>query len=79
MTSENYTVPYKRLVSVLNGTRKSLWQVCRELDIDVNYLDDEHLESLVVNCSNCGIWGTNHEHDEYDFPICKLCFRLIGR
>jgi hypothetical protein len=79
MTSENYIVPYRRLTKALVGTRKTLWQVCRELDIDMNYLDPEHLETLVVNCSHCGIWGTDHQQDADDFPVCRICLRLVGR
>ena len=37
------------------------------------------IDKDTIECSHCGIWGDNHRRDEDDFPICKLCFDLVGR
>lgn len=73
------TNQYKRLTSHLNRTRVALSDACQELDIDPDEVQDEILEQHIQECSHCGIWGTNHRRDEDEFPVCKLCFGLIGR
>ena len=79
MTNMYYTGPYRRLTKALSGTRKGLWEVCKELGIDMDYIDDATLESFITTCSHCGIWGSDHRHDTDEFPVCKLCFGLVGR
>lgn len=70
---------YKRLTPYLNRTRKALSDACNELEIDINDVDDYDLEKYIEECAHCGIWGTDHKHDEDEFPVCKLCFSLVGR
>lgn len=77
MTDTNQT--YKRLSKRLTGTRKTLTEACRDAGIDIEDVDDAVLEQYCSECSNCGIWGTDHRTDSDGFPICKLCFGLIGR
>jgi NAD-dependent SIR2 family protein deacetylase len=69
---------YRRLAKSLNKTRKTLTQVCNELDIDIDDVDDYHLEAHTQECSHCGIWGSDHREDADQFPVCKLCFSLVG-
>jgi hypothetical protein len=69
---------YKRLVKHLTKTRKPLWQACKELDISMDDIDDTVLTSLIVNCSHCDIWGTNHVPDLDDNPICVTCLQITG-
>lgn len=70
---------YQRLTKHLSRTRKTLGEACEELEIDVDLVDDYELEQHIEECSHCGIWGTDHKHDEDDFAVCKLCFSLVGR
>ena len=70
---------YSRLAAYLNKTRKTLTQACEELEIDINDVDDFQLELSIEECSHCGIWGSDHRHDSDDFPVCKLCYSLVGR
>ena len=70
---------HKILSTCLNKTRKSLSEACDELNIDIDLIDDYELEQYIEECSHCGIWGNDHRHDEDDFPVCKLCFSLVGR
>lgn len=72
------TQTYKRLAKNLSGTRKTLTQVCIELDIDIESIDDGMLSHYASECSHCDIWGTTHRMDEDDFPVCVLCLRLVG-
>jgi hypothetical protein len=76
MTDINPT--YQRLAKNLSGTRKTLAEVCRELNIDTDSIDDELLLEYISECSHCDIWGTTHKRDEDDFPVCGLCLRLVG-
>lgn len=73
------TNPYKRLARCLNKSRKTLSEACKELDIDIDFIDDADLDDHIQECSHCGIWGIDHKHDEDEFPVCKLCFSLVGR
>ena len=70
---------YKRLAKNLSGTRKTLAEVCQDLNIDIDYIDDSELSHYVSECSHCDIWGTNHRLDTDDFPVCVLCLRLVGQ
>lgn len=76
MTDTNQT--YHRLAKNLSGTRKTLTQVCKELDIDIDIIQDSLLSEYVNECSHCDIWGTTHRLDTDGFPVCVLCFRLVG-
>ena len=69
---------YRRLAAQLNKTRKTLSQACGELDIDIDEVEDELLDRHTQECSHCGIWGNDHRTDADDFPVCKLCFSLVG-
>lgn len=77
MTDTNHQ--YKRLAKYLSRTRKTLFEACRELDIDIEYVDDHTLEQHVCECSHCGIWGTDHLLDLDGFPLCKVCEKISGR
>lgn len=70
---------YKRLTRLLSGSRKTLMDACREIGVDIEDVDDYLLEQHVQECSHCGIWGTTHRRDEDEFPVCQLCFALVGR
>jgi hypothetical protein len=70
---------YKRLAKYLNKTRKTLSEVCVDLDIDIDTIEDEVLDRHTQECSHCGIWGHDHREDSDAFPVCKLCFSLVGR
>ena len=69
---------YLKLSDTLNLTRLTLQEACYVLDIDQDLVDDEELERYILECSNCGIWGRNHLRDRDGFPICRICFALIG-
>lgn len=70
---------YKRLTKALSSTRKTLAEACEELAISPDDVDDELLEHYCHECSNCGIWGTDHRTDEDGFAVCKICFIIAGR
>ena len=70
---------YRKLSRYLNKTRKTLSEACKDLNIEIDDVDDYELEQHISECSHCGIWGNDHRHDEDDFPVCKLCFSLVGR
>jgi hypothetical protein len=70
---------YRRLAKALNGTRKTLSQVCRDLDIDMEAVQDEQLQNTIDQCSHCNIWSDRLVEDLDGMPICKLCERLVGR
>jgi len=76
MTDLNQT--YKRLAKLLSGSRKTLQEVCDDLGLDTDAVDDEQLAHFVSECSHCDIWGTTHRRDEDGFPVCVLCFSLVG-
>ena len=76
MTDTNPT--YRRLAKHLNKTRKTRSQVGVELDIDIDEVEDALLDNHTQECSHCGIWGSDHRTDQDDFPVCKLCFSLVG-
>lgn len=77
MTDTNQT--YKRLTKRLTGTRKTLTEACRDAGIDIEDVDDHLLESYCCECSHCGIWGSDHRTDADNFPVCRICFGLVGR
>jgi hypothetical protein len=69
---------YIKLKTHLNKTHKSLYQVCRELDIDLDSLDVSELTKHIDQCTHCGVWSSNLVPDLDDNPICSYCVKLIG-
>jgi hypothetical protein len=70
---------YHRLAKALKGTRKTLSQVCYDLDIDIDIVQDELLQDTIDQCSHCNIWSDRLVEDLDGMPICTLCERLVGR
>jgi hypothetical protein len=70
---------YKRLTKRLTGTRKTLTEACQDAGIDIEDIDDYLLEEYCKECSHCGIWGSDHKTDRDYFPVCRICFGLVGR
>jgi hypothetical protein len=70
---------YKRLTNKLTGSRRTLTEACHDAGIDIEDIDDYLLEQYCKECSHCGIWGTDHKIDTDDFPVCRICFGLVGR
>lgn len=70
---------YRRLAKALNGTRKTLSQVCRDLDISIDDVHDDLLQNTIDQCSHCNIWSNKLIEDLDGMPICTLCERLVGR
>ena len=70
---------YRRLAKALNGTRKTLSQVCRDLDIHIDDVEDDVLQDTIDQCSHCNIWSNKLIEDLDGMPICSLCERLVGR
>ena len=70
---------YRRLAKALNGTRKTLSQVCRDLDIHIDDVEDDILQDTIDQCSHCNIWSNKLIEDLDGMPICSLCERLVGR
>jgi len=79
MTDINPDRMYKRLTKQLSGTRKTLTQACIDAGVDIEDIDDALLATAVIECSHCGIWGSNHAEDTEGFPVCGLCLRLVGQ
>lgn len=77
MTDTNPT--YRRLTKQLSGTRKTLTQACFDAGVDIEDVDDFLLEQWVKECSHCGIWGSDHRTDTDEFPVCRICFKLVGQ
>ena len=69
---------YRKLVKNLSGTRKTLMQACRDVDMDLEEVNDYYLDKVILQCSHCDIWGTQHKPDLDHNPICGLCLRLVG-
>lgn len=69
---------YKRLAKHLHNTRKPLFQVCKELGIDMEDVDDYLLQQTIDQCSHCNIWSTKLVEDLDGNPICPLCVRIAG-
>ena len=65
-----------RIEQALLKTRKSLREVCRELDLDVPEKDD----LLVDTCAHCGVWHKNYKliEDLDGNYICSYCEDLVG-
>lgn len=69
---------YKRLVKHLDRTRKSLWEICRELGIDYDEVDVYTLEKQITQCTHCDIWTKQPVLDLDGNPICKVCLGISG-
>lgn len=70
---------YRRLAKALNGTRKTLTQVCLERDIDLDVVEDQYLAQVISQCSHCDVWVTQPVFDRDENPVCGLCYRLVGQ
>jgi len=69
---------YKRLAKHLNNTRKPLYQVCQEYNIDFDEIDDYILQDHIDQCSHCNIWSLKLIDDLDGNPICSVCHQLTG-
>ena len=67
---------YQRLSVALNNTRKTLRQVCEELDIA--YTDVEVDKLQIDQCSHCNRWSLLLIEDLDGNPICRFCEELVG-
>ena len=76
MTDINQT--YLKLVKYLNNTRKPLYQVCRDNDIDFDEIDDAMLQQQIDQCSHCNIWSKKLIDDLDGNPICPVCYQVAG-
>ena len=69
---------YKRLAKHLNKTRKSLYEVCEELNIDYEQVCMWTLDEHVQQCAHCDIWTVQPVQDLDNNPICKVCLSISG-
>jgi hypothetical protein len=69
---------YLKLKTHLNKTYKPLYEVCKELGIDMDGLDVQELVKHIDQCTHCGIWSTKLIPDLDENPICNTCAKLIG-
>jgi hypothetical protein len=69
---------YIKLKNHLNKTHKPLYQVCKELDIDIELVDVAELTKHIDQCTHCSVWSRHLISDLDDNPICKYCAKLIG-
>jgi HD superfamily phosphohydrolase len=69
---------YLELTKLLNGTRKSLAQLCADANIDTDRLDYDLLRQHIDQCSHCNIWTTKPIQDLDGNPICKVCEQIAG-
>jgi hypothetical protein len=67
---------YKRLAKKLKNTRKSLWEVCEELQIDYDGVDHTRLD--IDQCTHCSLWTDRLIPDLDDNLICYYCKDLEG-
>lgn len=68
----------RRLIKELNGTRRSLRDVCEDLGIDYEELLDAEDGLGIDRCTHCSTWSTRLVPDLDDNPICRFCVDLIG-
>jgi hypothetical protein len=66
------TATLNKLEVALNNTRKSIREVCSELNIDI----PEHVN--IDRCCNCNIWGFKLKVDLDGHPICGFCLLNYG-
>lgn len=76
MTDSNQQ--YQRLAKHLSNTRKSLQQVCREHDVDLEAIDSYVLQQYIDQCSHCNIWAKKLIDDLDGNPICRVCLDIAG-
>lgn len=69
---------YKRLIKQLDKTRKPLWQVCKDLDIDYDSINFDQFEREITQCTHCDIWTTKPVMDLDSNPICSVCLGIAG-
>lgn len=69
---------YDKLAKYLVKTRKSLYEACNELDIEIDTIDDNLLQQKIDQCSHCNIWSRQLVADLDDNPVCPLCAQLAG-
>ena len=67
------TDKYARLSRVLNRTRTSLTQACKQLEIDPSLIDIMLLD--VYACDNCSYWckSSQMDIDELGTMFCPAC------
>jgi hypothetical protein len=68
----------KKLIRELNGTRRSLREVCEDLGIDYDELTDGEVDLGIEQCTHCNLWSTKLIPDLDFNPICSYCVDLIG-
>ncbi len=76
MTDSNQT--YLTITKYLNNTRKTLYEVCKEHDINIHAIDLYKLQEYIDQCSHCNIWSTRLIPDLDDNPICPVCVKIAG-
>lgn len=66
-----------KIERALQKTRRSLYEVCRELNIEVPDAED----LLVAQCTHCSTWNFKYKlNEDLDGnPICRYCENLVGR
>lgn len=66
----------EKVERALVTTRRPLWEVCREFNIDMPDQD----ELCVSNCTQCSVWHYNYKlsEDLDGNPVCKYCEDLFG-
>lgn len=66
-----------KVVGALNGTRRSLRDVCDDFNLDYEELARNY-NIGVSQCSHCNIWQRKLVEDLDGNPICRFCVDLIG-
>jgi len=69
---------YTKLKNNLNKTYKPLYQVCKDLGIDMDTIDVQELTKHIDQCTHCGVWSNKLIPDLDSNPICGYCAKLIG-
>ena len=72
------TVDYDSLTEYLRGTRKTLLEACRYLEIDIEEVDQHNL--LIGQRCSCRVWHRTIQliDDSDNNPICHYCEYLVG-
>lgn len=67
---------HDRLSKRLLKTRDRLLDVCDELDININDVDESAL--LVCQCTGCSIWAGiyNTKQDSDGMVLCDFCYDI---
>ena len=69
---------YIKLKTHLSNTYKPLYQVCKDLGIDMDTIDVHELTKHIDQCTHCGVWSSKLIPDLDENPICGYCVKLIG-